>query len=75
MSVSPSDSKADSTKNVTKKIIMTARAASMSKGFFDGELCDSVLAIEVIDLDRNGQQRRPAMRRRPQFLNQLEGSY
>ncbi len=57
MSAGPSDSKAE---NMTEKKNMTARAAILSKGFFDGEHCDSVLSIEELDLDTNRQQRGPA---------------
>jgi hypothetical protein len=36
---------------MTEKENMTARAAVLSKDFFDGEHCDSVLSVEEIDLD------------------------
>ena len=58
MRAGPSDSKAESTKYVTKKRNMMTSADILSKGFFDDELRDSVL---LVDLDTNGQQRWPAM--------------
>lgn len=62
VSAGPSDSKAESANNVTEKRTMTTRAAIMSKGFFDGELNDSVLLVKVIDLDADdGQHRHPEM--------------
>jgi hypothetical protein len=59
VSAGPNDSKAE---NMTERKIwqQLPRAAVLSKDFFDGEHCDSVLSVEEIDLDTNGQQRRPA---------------